>query len=260
MADGRIQPSRIAQVVEQVSKELEEQALHTGQAAAAQAGVQGLDRAALELLGQLKFRASASQNVLEHLIECANLARLMGAELGLPDKQRQQFVRAAFLHDIGKAAFDHKGLSHALAGADFLRAQGEDQVVVNAVAAHHKEVADESLIAPLLRIVDAISGARPGARREDLQATLKRMADMEKIALEFKGVAQAYVYQAGRELHVAVKSEEVSDSQTAVLAHQIAVALEQHLRSGAPVRVSVVREVRAQGLANWEASSPSLKP
>jgi ribonuclease Y len=255
--DGRIQPSRIAQVVEEVQQQLEADSTKWGRDAAQRAGIDMLSPELNEALGKLRFRSSASQNVLEHLVECAHFAAILAAELGLPPQEQNLLRRAAFLHDIGKGLVDTAGLSHAQAGAALLARSGESELVVNAVAAHHLEVRDTSILAPLVRTVDALSGARPGARREDMRVMLKRVAEMEKIATNFAGVAQAYAFQAGRELQVTVRAAEVSDEAAVVLAHEIAAALEKSLRSGAPVRVSVVRESRAQGYATWGANSAS---
>lgn len=255
MEDGRIQPSRIAQIVEEVQQRLEAESAQWGREAAQRAGIDALPPELNEVLGKLRFRSSASQNVLEHLVECAQLAAILAAELGLAPEEQIFLRRAAFLHDIGKGLAETAGLSHAQAGAALLERNGESDLVVNAVAAHHLEVRDISIIAPLVRTVDALSGARPGARREDMRGMLKRVAEMEKIATSFAGVAQAYAYQAGRELQVTVNASQVSDQAAVVLAHEIAAALERSLRSGAPVRVSVVREVRTQGYATWGAKA-----
>ncbi|MBX7143665.1 MAG: Rnase Y domain-containing protein [Oligoflexia bacterium] len=253
IGDGRIQPSRIEQVVSETKASLQEQCLEWGRQVAQQAHCGDLHADVLRILGQLKLRASYGQNVLAHLAECASFAALVGAELGLAAADRVKLVRAALLHDIGKALPDSSGEPHALAGARFLAKYGEDAQVVNAVAAHHTEVADESFLAPLVRAVDAMSAGRPGARREDVQATLKRMDQMEELAKREPGVREAFVLQAGRELHVVVDSSVLSDQEAQSLVQRLVQSIERAINFSGRVRVSVIREVKIEAIATWQA-------
>ena len=251
MADGRIQPSRIEEFFRRAQAELPERLLVLGREAADVALVKDVAPEVLRVLGQLAFRTSYSQNVLAHVVEATSLAGLIAAELKCDAVQIALLRRATLFHDIGKALSEEHPGPHALVGAEFMRRHGEDALVVNAIAAHHGEVPEESFLAPLVKAEDALSGARPGARRQDDDAYVRRIEQLEEIARGFPGVERAYAFQAGRELQVIVSAGVVSDIESGVLAHAIAKRVEQEVRSMGEVRVSVIRETRSVGYARW---------
>ncbi|RKZ20832.1 ribonuclease Y [bacterium] len=240
--DGRIHPARIEEVVEKTKKEMEEIIRNVGEETALELGIPDLHPEIKKLLGRLKYRTSYGQNVLLHSKEVAYLAGIMAGELKLDVLTAK---RAGLLHDIGKALDQHHEGTHALIGADILRRYGEDPVVVNAVAAHHEEVEPESPIAVLIQAADAISGSRPGARRETLEAYIKRVEKLEEIASSFDGVGKAYAMQAGREIRIIVEPDRVSDEDLSTLASEIAEKIQRELRYPGQIKVTVIREKRA---------------
>ena len=251
MADGRIQPSRIEEFYRAVQAELPGRLTLLGRGACEDALVSDVPAEVLPVLGKLAFRTSYSQNVLLHVVEATSIAAMIAAEIGFDPQESAKLRRATLFHDIGKALDEQHVGPHALVGAEFMRRHGEAADVVNAIAAHHGEVPEESLLAPLLKAADALSGARPGARRQDLEAYVRRLEQMEGIAKAFPGVERAYAFQAGRELHVMIAAGAVSEAESAVLAHSIAKRIEQEVRSMGEVRVAVIRETRSVGYARW---------
>ncbi|MFV0428548.1 MAG: ribonuclease Y [Arachnia sp.] len=247
IADGRIHPARIEEVFEKSQRNVEARIKREAEDALAEVGIVDLHPDLIPILGSLAFRTSYGQNVLRHLVECAHLAGIMAAELGL---EVAVCKRAAFLHDIGKAlTHEHEG-PHALVGADLLRRHGEAPDVVHAVEAHHNEVEPTTVEAILTQAADAISGARPGARRESLEAYVERMQHLEKLATKRDGVMRAYAMQAGRELRVMVTPEDVDDASSQIMARDIAHEIETSLSYPGQIRVTVVRESRATATAH----------
>ncbi len=239
--DGRIHPARIEEVVEKARAEFDERVREIGRQVIVDLGITDMKPELVEYVGRLKFRSSYGQNLLQHSIEVAKLAALMAAELGLDVEKAK---RAGLLHDIGKLVPDVE-MPHALIGAQIAKRHGEDEVVVNAIAAHHEDVDPLSPIAVIVAAADAISGARPGARRETLEAYLKRIEKLEEIASAYPGVEAAYAMQAGREVRVIVQAERVNDAQAMEMARQIAQEIEEHLEYPGQIRVVVIRETRA---------------
>ncbi|HJU10551.1 MAG TPA: ribonuclease Y [Candidatus Binataceae bacterium] len=246
ISDGRIHPGRIEEVVRKAEQEVEESIKEAGQRALIEVGVHGVHPELSKLLGMLKYRYSYAQNVLMHSIEAAFICGAMAAELGLNEKQAR---RAALLHDIGKALTHEVEGSHALIGAELARKYGESAKIVNAIAAHHEEVKAETILAPLVDAADALSGARPGARREVLESYVKRLEDLETIAKSFKGVDKCFAVQAGREMRVIVEPNEVSDEDATMLARDVARKIETDMTYPGQIRVTVIRETRATELA-----------
>ncbi len=242
VSDGRIHPARIEEVVTKVKQEIEEEILETGKRTAIDLGIHGLHPEVLRLIGKMKYRSSYGQNLLQHSRETANLCSIMASELGLNAKLAK---RAGLLHDIGKVAEDYPDLPHALAGMKILEKHNENPQVINAVGAHHDEIEMTSLIAPVVQVCDAISGARPGARREVTEAYIKRLQDLEELALSYPGVVKTYAIQAGRELRVIVGSDAVSDEQTDFLANDIAKRIQEEMTYPGQIKVTVIREKRA---------------
>jgi ribonuclease Y len=240
--DGRIHPARIEEVVEKVAKELETSMQEAGEQATFDVGVHGVHMEVIRLLGRLKYRTSYGQNVLQHSIEVASLCGIMADELGVDAKQAR---RAGLLHDLGKAVDHEVEGSHASIGADLAKKYGEIAEIVHALAAHHEEVAPESVLDVLVQAADALSGARPGARKEMLETYVKRLEDLEKIANEFAGVEKSYAIQAGRDLRIIVDSGDVSDSEASILSRNIADNIEKQLTYPGQIRVTVIRETRA---------------
>ncbi len=242
IADGRIHPGRIEEIVEKVSQEMEASIREAGEEAAFDTGVHGLHPDLIKLLGKLKYRTSYAQNVLQHSIEVCYLCGIMAAELGLNEKQAK---RAGLLHDIGKAV-DHEAEGvHALIGADLAKRYGESPKVVHAIAAHHEDVPTESVLAVLVQAADTLSGARPGARREMLETYIKRLEALEKIARSFNGISKSYAIQAGREIRLIVESDKVSDEEAALLSREVAKKIERELTYPGQIKVTVIRETRA---------------
>ena len=247
MADGRIHPGRIEEVVRKAEQELEGSVRDAGQRAILELGIHGVHPELVRLVGMLKYRYSYAQNVLMHSIECAFIAGAMAAELGLSVKQAR---RAGLLHDIGKALTHEVEGSHAIVGGEIARKYGESAKIVNAIAAHHEEVKAETILAPLVDAADANSGARPGARREVLESYAKRLEDLEKISNSFKGVERSFAVQAGREIRVIVDPGTVPDEQTLFLARDIARRIEQEMTYPGQIKVTVIRETRASDTAH----------
>ncbi len=242
IADGRIHPARIEEVVRKVSKEVEREIRETGEQATFDVGVHGIHPELVNLLGRLKFRSSFAQNVLTHSLEVAFLCGIMAAELGINVKKAK---RAGLLHDIGKAVDHEVEGSHAAIGADLARKYGESKEIVHAIAAHHDEVKPETVLAVLVQSADALSAARPGARREMLETYVKRLEDLERIANSFDGVAKSYAIQAGREIRIMVNSDRVDDDEAVLLARDVARKVEKELSYPGQIKVTVIRETRA---------------
>lgn len=244
--DGRIHPARIEDIVHKCEQELEVQIREVGEQATFDAGVHGINPDIIRLLGQLKYRTSFTQNVLQHSLEVSALCGMMAAELGMDIKRAK---RAGLLHDIGKAVDHEVEGSHALIGADIAKKYGEGKDIVHAIAAHHEDVHPETALAVLVQAADSLSGARPGARKELLENYVKRLEDLENIADSFEGVAKSYAIQAGRELRVIVNSDNVDDDSTYLLCKDISAKIEENLTYPGQIRVTVIRERRAVGFA-----------
>jgi len=240
--DGRIHPARIEEVVEKVSREVETDIKEAGEQATFDIGVHGIHPELIKLIGRLKYRASYAQNVLQHSIEVSFLCGIMASELGLDPKLAK---RIGLLHDIGKGVNHEVEGVHALIGADLAKKYGEPDQVVHAIAAHHEDVQAASVIDALLQAADTLSGARPGARREMFESYVKRLEDMEEIAMSFKGVSKSYAIQAGRELRIMVESEKVDDLESTMICREIAKKIEKHLTYPGQIKVTVIREIRA---------------
>ncbi|MBO7741605.1 MAG: ribonuclease Y [Victivallales bacterium] len=240
--DGRIHPSRVEEVVAKSRKEVENTIQKCGQETVEKLGIPNVRPNIVALLGTLKFRYSFSQNVLSHAIEVAGMAGAIAAELGLDEQMAR---RAGLFHDIGKAVDHEVEGSHATIGADILRRAGENEVVINAVAAHHEDVEKTSLLAVLIQICDTVSASRPGARSETTELYLKRLEDLEAIGNSFDGVESCFAVQAGRELRVVVKPEEISEEAASVLAREMAERIEKEMRYPGQIRISIIRETRA---------------
>jgi ribonuclease Y len=244
--DGRIHPARIEDIVGKVEQELEVHIREVGEQATFDAGVHGIHPDIVRLLGQLKFRTSFSQNVLQHSLEVASLCGIMAAELNLDIKKAK---RAGLLHDLGKALDHEIEGSHAAIGADMAKRYGENKEIIHAIAAHHEDIPPKSALAVLVQAADSLSGARPGARKELLENYVKRLEDLENIATSFDGIAKAYAIQAGREVRVMVNSDDVNDDATYLLCKDIAEKIERNLTYPGQIRVTVIRERRAVGFA-----------
>ncbi len=242
VADGRIHPGRIEEVVRKSEQELDESIREAGQKAIFDVGVPGVHPEIIKLLGRLKYRYSYAQNVLLHSIEAAFICGAMAAELGLNEKQAR---RAALLHDIGKAVDHEVEGSHAIIGAELARKYGESPKIVNAIAAHHEDVKAETILAPLVDAADALSGARPGARREMMETYTRRLEELERIVNEFKGVEKSYAVQAGREIRIMVQHDLVSDDEASRMAREVARKIEAEMTYPGQVKVTVIREMRA---------------
>ena len=242
VADGRIHPARIEEVVERVKTELDELVLKEGEAAAFELGLFDMHTDIHKLMGRLKFRTSYGQNVLSHSKEVAYLAGIMAKELGL---DAHTTLRAAFVHDIGKAIDRNLQGTHLTLGIDFLRQHGESEAVIDAMAAHHMDIDWPSLESMLVQAADAISAARPGARRDILESYIKRLEKLEGIADSFKGVSKAFALQAGREIRIMVESETISDEEAVWLSKDIAKRIENELQYPGQIKVTVIRETRA---------------
>ena len=249
MADGRIHPAKIEEVVEKTRKQLEQRIVEIGERTVIDLDIHGLDPYLVRMVGRMRFRSSYGQNLLKHSIETATLCGTMTAELGMSPKQVKMAKRAGLLHDIGKVAEDESELSHALLGMEMCKKHGEHEVIINAVGAHHDEMEMNNIISPIVQACDAISGARPGARREILESYLKRIGELEDIALNHEGVEKAYAIQAGRELRVIVESEKVTDQYAEDLAFMISQKIEQEMQYPGQVKVTVIREKRATAVA-----------
>jgi len=240
--DGRIHPARIEEVVERVSREVETGIKESGEQATFDTGLHGIHPELIKLIGRLKYRSSYAQNVLQHSIEVAFLCGIMASELRLDEKKAK---RIGLLHDIGKAVDHEVEGAHALIGADLAKKYGESDQVVHAMAAHHEDVQATSVMDVLLQAADTLSGARPGARREMFESYVKRLEDMEKIAMSFKGVNKSYAIQAGRELRILVESDKVDDLESTMICSEIAKKIEKDLTYPGQIKVTVIRETRA---------------
>lgn len=249
VADGRIHPARIEEVVTKTKKQLEEQIKEIGERTVIDLDIHGLDPALVRMIGRMRFRSSYGQNLLKHSIETANLCAIMTAEIGLPRKMIKLAKRAGLLHDIGKVAEEQNELSHAIAGMNMAEKFKENPYVCNAIGAHHDEIEMNNILSPIVQACDAISGARPGARREILDSYLERIKDLEDLALGYDGVHKAYALQAGRELRVIVESEKVSDEFADDLAFMISQRIQDEMQYPGQIKVTVIREKRAVSVA-----------
>ena len=249
VADGRIHPAKIEETVEKTRKQLDEQIVEIGERTVIDLDIHGLHPYLVKMVGRMRFRSSYGQNLLKHSIETANLCAAMASELGLTPKQVKMAKRAGLLHDIGKVTEEDSELSHALIGFEICKKYNEHGVVQNAVGAHHDEMEMNNIISPIVQAGDAISGARPGARREILESYMKRITELEDIAMGHDGVQKAYAMQAGRELRVIVESEKVSDSYADDLAFMISQKIQDEMQYPGQVKVTVIREKRATAFA-----------
>ena len=246
VADGRIHPARIEEVVAKVKKQVEEEIIETGKRTAIDLGIHGLHPELIRLVGKMKYRSSYGQNLLQHSRETANLCAIMASELGLNPKKAR---RAGLLHDIGKVPDEEPELPHALLGMKLAEKYKEKPDICNAIGAHHDEEEATSLLAPIVQVCDAISGARPGARREVVEAYIKRLNDLEQLALSYPGVIKTYAIQAGRELRVIVGADKIDDAQTEQLSTEIAQKIQDEMTYPGQVRINVIRETRAVSFA-----------
>jgi len=246
VTDGRIHPARIEEVVEKTRKQIEEEIIEVGKRTIIDLGIHGLHPELIKIVGRMKYRSSYGQNLLQHSREVANIAATMAAELGLNVKLAK---RAGLLHDIGKVPEQESELPHALLGMQWAEKYGENAEVVNAIGAHHDEIEMKSLLSPIIQVADAISGARPGARRQVLESYIQRLKDLESAALSFDGVSSAYAIQAGRELRVMVESGKVSDETANQLSYDISEKIQNELTYPGQVKVTVIRETRAVNIA-----------
>ena len=246
VTDGRIHPARIEEVVAKVQKQIEEEIVEVGKRTTIDLGIHGLHPELIRMIGKMKYRSSYGQNLLQHARETANLAGIMAAELGLNPKIAR---RAGLLHDIGKVPDDEPELPHAIIGMKLAEKYKEKPEVCNAIGAHHDEVEMTSLIAPIIQVCDAISGARPGARREVVESYIKRLKEMEDIALSYPGVVKTYAIQAGRELRVIVGADKLSDQESEGLSHDIAKKIQDEMTYPGQVKITVIRETRAVSYA-----------
>ena len=244
--DGRIHPARIEEVVAKVTKQVEEEIIETGKRTTIDLGIHGLHPELIRLVGKMKYRSSYGQNLLMHARETANLSAAMAAELGLNVKKAR---RAGLLHDIGKVSDEDMEMPHAQLGMKLCEKYGEKPDICNAVGAHHDEMEMESIIAPIVQACDAISGARPGARREIVEAYTKRLNDLEQIALSYPGVTKTFALQAGRELRVIVGADKISDKETELLSFDIAKRIQDEMTYPGQIRITVIRETRAVSYA-----------
>jgi len=246
VTDGRIHPARIEEVVNKVRKQVEEEIVEIGKRTTIDLGVHGLHPELIRLVGKMKYRSSYGQNLLQHSRETANLCATMAAELGLNPKKAK---RAGLLHDIGKVADEEPELPHAILGMRLAEKYKEKPDICNAIGAHHDEVEMETLIAPIVQVCDAISGARPGARREIVEAYIKRLNDLEALALSYPGVLKTYAIQAGRELRVIVGADKIDDKETELLSFDIAKKIQDEMTYPGQVKITVIRETRAVSYA-----------
>jgi len=246
VTDGRIHPARIEEVVDKTRRQLEEQIAEIGERTVIELGIHGLHKELVRIVGKMRFRSSYGQNLLMHSREVANICGIMAAELGLNPKLAK---RAGLLHDIGKVPDEETELSHALLGAKLAEKYGENPAVVNAIGAHHDEMEMQYVISPIVQACDAISGARPGARREIMQQYLQRIKDLENLALAYPGVEKAYAIQAGRELRVIVEADKVTDSDSDKLSFEIAQKIQNEMTFPGQIKVTVIREKRAVNVA-----------
>ena len=246
VVDGRIHPARIEEVVTKVQKQLEDEILETGKRTCIDLGIHGMSMDLVRMIGRMKYRSSYGQNLLQHSREVANICAIMASELGLNPKAAK---RAGLLHDIGKVSEDDPELPHALMGMRLAEQYKEKPEICNAIGAHHEEIEMTSLLAPIVMVGDAISGARPGARREVIESYIKRLKGMEDLAASYPGVTKSYAIQAGRELRVIVGADQVSDHEAAVLSTEIAKKIQDEMTYPGQVKVTVIRETRSVAYA-----------
>ena len=246
VTDGRIHPARIEEVVAKTQKMVEEEMIETGKRTAIDLGIHGLHPELIRLIGKMKYRSSYGQNLLQHSREVANLAAIMASEVGLNPRSAK---RAGLLHDIGKVPDDEPELPHAILGMRLAEKYKEKPDICNAIGAHHDEVEMNSLLSPIIQVCDAISGARPGARREVVESYIKRLKDLEDLALSYPGVLKTYAIQAGRELRVIVGSEKVTDGDAETLSFDIAKKIQDEMTYPGQIRITVIRETRAVSYA-----------
>lgn len=246
VSDGRIHPARIEEVVAKVRKQVEEEIIETGKRTAIDLGIHGLHPDLIRLVGKMKYRSSYGQNLLQHSRETANLCAVMASELGLNPKKAR---RAGLLHDIGKVPDEEPELPHALLGMKLAEKYKEKPEICNAIGAHHDEIEQTTLLAPIVQVCDAISGARPGARREIVEAYIKRLKDLEQLALSYPGVIKTYAIQAGRELRVIVGADKIDDAETEKLSAEIARRIQDELTYPGQVKIMVIRETRSVSFA-----------
>ena len=242
VADGRIHPARIEEVVAKVKKQLDNEIIETGKRTAIDLGIHGLHPELIRIVGKMKYRSSYGQNLLQHARETANLCAVMAAELGLNPKKAK---RAGLLHDIGKVPDEESELPHALYGAKIAEKYKEKPDICNAIGAHHDEMEMNTLLAPIVQVCDAISGARPGARREIVEAYIKRLNDLEAIAMSYPGVTKTYAIQAGRELRVIVGADKMDDKESEALSNEIATKIQNEMTYPGQVKITVIRETRS---------------
>jgi ribonuclease Y len=246
VADGRIHPARIEEIVGKTRKNIEEEIVELGERTVIDLGIHGLNPELIKMVGRMRFRSSYGQNLLQHSREVAKLCATLASELGLNSKLAK---RAGLLHDIGKVWPDEPDQPHAIVGMELAKKYKENQEVCNAIGAHHDEIEMTSMISPLIQIADAISGARPGARREVMESYIKRLKELEEVALGFEGVNKCYAIQAGRELRVLVDAETVSDEQSGKLSFEISQKIEKEMQYPGQIKVTVIRETRAVSYA-----------
>ncbi|MCQ2237107.1 MAG: ribonuclease Y, partial [Bacteroidales bacterium] len=246
VTDGRIHPARIEEVVNKVRKQVEEEVLETGKRTSIDLSIHGLHPELIKLIGKMKYRSSYGQNLLQHARETANLCAVMASELGLNVKKAK---RAGLLHDIGKVSDEEPELPHAILGMKLAEKYKEKPEICNAIGAHHDEVEMQTLIAPIVQVCDAISGARPGARREIIEAYIKRLNDLENMALSYPGVIKTYAIQAGRELRVIVGSEKITDKEAETISYDLARKIQTEMTYPGQVKITVIRETRAVSYA-----------
>jgi ribonucrease Y len=246
VSDGRIHPARIEEVVAKTTKQIEEEIVQTGKRTAIDLGIHGLHPELIKTVGRMKYRSSYGQNLLQHSREVANLCAIMASELGLNPKIAK---RAGLLHDIGKVPHEETDLPHAILGMQWAEKYGEKPDVCNAIGAHHDEIEMTSMISPIVQVCDAISGARPGARRQIAESYIQRLKDLENLAYDFDGVTKAYAIQAGRELRVMVESEKVSDAMASQISYDISQKIQTEMTYPGQVRVTVIRELRSVNVA-----------
>ncbi|MEG1837660.1 MAG: ribonuclease Y [Bacteroidaceae bacterium] len=246
VTDGRIHPARIEEIVAKVRKQVEEEIIETGKRTTIDLGIHGLHPELIRIIGKMKYRSSYGQNLLQHARETANLCAVMASELGLNPKKAK---RAGLLHDIGKVPDEEPELPHAILGMKMAEKFKENPEICNAIGAHHDEVEMTSLLAPIVQVCDAISGARPGARREIVEAYIKRLNDLEKLAMSYPGVTKTYAIQAGRELRVIVGADKIDDKETENLSNEIAKKIQDEMTYPGQVKITVIRETRAVSFA-----------
>ena len=246
VSDGRIHPARIEEVVAKVKKQLDNEIIETGKRTAIDLGIHGLHPELIRIIGKMKYRSSYGQNLLQHARETANLCAVMAAELGLNPKKAK---RAGLLHDIGKVPDEESEMPHALYGAKIAEQFKEKPDICNAIGAHHDEMEMQTLLAPIVQVCDAISGARPGARREIVEAYIKRLNDLEAIAMSYPGVTKTYAIQAGRELRVIVGADKMNDAEAEALSSDIATKIQNEMTYPGQVKITVIRETRSVAYA-----------